>query len=56
MAPVHRRRFVDEWLSGIAETGADFGGDGGSYPECNLAQYPLNMGRKAVRRRGHLHD
>ncbi|KAG8918935.1 mRNA splicing protein, partial [Tulasnella sp. 417] len=23
----------------------DFG-DGGSYPECHLAQYPLEMGRK----------
>lgn len=24
-------------------------GDGGAYPECSLAQYPLDMGRKKVR-------
>ena len=23
-------------------------GDGGAYPECNIAQYPLDMGRKKV--------
>jgi SNW domain-containing protein 1 len=23
--------------------------DGGSYPECHIAQYPLEMGRKKVR-------
>lgn len=25
-------------------------GDGGSYPECHVAQYPLEMGRKKVRK------
>jgi SNW domain-containing protein 1 len=29
----------------------DFG-DGGAYPECHVAQYPLEMGRKKVR--GHM--
>ena len=24
-------------------------GDGGAYPECHVAQYPLNMGKKKVR-------
>lgn len=24
-------------------------GDGGAYPECHIAQYPLEMGRKKVR-------
>jgi SNW domain-containing protein 1 len=28
-----------------------FTGDGGSYPECHVAQYPLDMGRKKVRTR-----
>lgn len=23
-------------------------GDGGSYPECHVAQYPLDLGRKKV--------
>jgi hypothetical protein len=23
-------------------------GDGGSYPECHVAQYPLNLGKKKV--------
>lgn len=23
-------------------------GDGGSYPECHVAQYPLEMGKKKV--------
>jgi hypothetical protein len=23
-------------------------GDGGAYPECHIAQYPLNLGRKKV--------
>jgi hypothetical protein len=27
----------------------DFG-DGGAYPECHVAQYPLELGRKKVRR------
>lgn len=26
-------------------------GDGGSYPECHVAQYPLGMGKKKVRER-----
>ena len=25
-----------------------FAGDGGAYPECHVAQYPLEMGRKKV--------
>jgi hypothetical protein len=25
-----------------------FTGDGGAYPECHVAQYPLEMGRKKV--------
>ena len=24
-------------------------GDGGAYPECHVAQYPLEMGKKKVR-------
>ena len=24
-------------------------GDGGAYPECHIAQYPLEMGKKKVR-------
>ena len=28
-------------------TPEDFG-DGGAYPECHIAQYPLEMGRKKV--------
>ena len=24
-------------------------GDGGAYPECHVAQYPLDLGRKKVR-------
>lgn len=24
-------------------------GDGGSFPECHVAQYPLDMGKKKVR-------
>lgn len=29
-------------------TQQDFG-DGGSFPECHIAQYPLDLGRKKVR-------
>lgn len=26
----------------------DLEGDGGAYPECHIAQYPLDLGRKKV--------
>jgi len=27
-----------------------YAGDGGSFPECHVAQYPLGMGKKKVRK------
>lgn len=35
--------------SGWRPTKPEDFGDGGSYPECHIAQYPLEMGRKKVR-------
>ena len=31
-------------------------GDGGSYPECHVAQYPMEMGKKKVRLRHEIVD
>jgi SNW domain-containing protein 1 len=33
---------------GWRPTSQEHFGDGGSYPECHVAQYPLEMGRKKV--------
>jgi len=33
---------LKRWLIGALE------GDGGAYPECHIAQYPLDLGRKKV--------
>lgn len=36
-------------ITGINDGAHFFAGDGGAYPECNVAQYPLEMGKKKVR-------
>lgn len=34
--------------NGWKPTSPEHFGDGGAYPECHIAQYPLDMGRKKV--------
>ena len=41
-----RRRFEISLCSARSRTASQDFGDGGAYPECHLAQFPLNLGKK----------
>ncbi len=36
------------FVSSVLGSSSTFAGDGGAFPECHIAQYPLDMGKKKV--------